>query len=664
MTHRATLKFTVVSRRLKLSLSILAAVLAAGSVTSAKAASVTVNAGQTVGYSGNQTFDSLSMRGGHFYWSHTLPETPAMTLNVLASANLSSGLIWFPSGTLVPLINFHSGAVIDGAGSNGVSGPMRIDGDPWDSFGLTVWNSGTFIQRGFYGELRFWGEVTFVNKPGATYDIQNNFGVYGGHFQIDPGAVLLKSNGSGTSEIGPSPVTNFGTISATRGTLWLSGGGTHTGATISALPPPGPLPPGFPVPLVLLSGAQTFNTVATAGNVALDVGAELTNLGPWRNSGRFTDAGPSGSIMFDGARGAGSLDNLSGGDLRIRGMLITNNMTTNALGGKITVSGGIGGGPEGSIDNSGDFVIDNGGSVWVPDFTNRDGTLVVNGTLTNTGGRTKLLGGILSGTGIINGDLFDGGGPGSAHFKPGNSPGTMTINGAFSLLPNGILDLEVESDGAGGILFDRLVADSVFLNGHVNLIVGEGVDESDVMGLSFFDLGGPSGVTYGSDFTWDFPDRPGSFLLPGPNGLQIMTLAPMVPEPDDLRHAAGRFWTAGFCRAAQDAKGDSSRSQLPQFRLQMTKSADTVLVPRFSCPSPGGVTCFFCPTYGSLRRVCSQLLSEADLAGNHGCPNLFLPNHWSRHVKSALLHVISLARLACVHTWAWAATRPSPRRSS
>ncbi|MGB3194927.1 MAG: helix-turn-helix domain-containing protein, partial [Phycisphaerae bacterium] len=46
---------------------------------------------------------------------------------------------------------------------------------------------------------------------------------------------------------------------------------------------------------------------------------------------------------------------------------------------------------------------------------------------------------------------------------------------------------------------------------------------------------------------------------------------------------------------------------------------------------------------------------------NHGCPNLFLPNHWSRHVKSALLHVISLARLACVHTWEWAAGSLDPR---
>ena len=79
------------------------------------------------------------------------------------------------------------------------------------------------------------------------------------------------------------------------------------------------------------------------------------------------------------------------------------------------------------------------------------------------------------------------------------------------------------------------------------------------------------------------------------------------------------------------------------------------------CPSSGGITCFFVITYGSLRDVCAQLFSEADLPENHGCPNLFLPNHWSRHVKSALLHVISLARLACVHTWKWAAGSLGPR---
>jgi len=73
---------------------------------------------------------------------------------------------------------------------------------------------------------------------------------------------------------------------------------------------------------------------------------------------------------------------------------------------------------------------------------------------------------------------------------------------------------------------------------------------------------------------------------------------------------------------------------------------------RFSYPSSGAITFFYGVTYGSLRPACSQLLSEADLPENHECLNPFLPRHWSRHVKSALLHVISLARLACVHTWA------------
>jgi len=72
---------------------------------------------------------------------------------------------------------------------------------------------------------------------------------------------------------------------------------------------------------------------------------------------------------------------------------------------------------------------------------------------------------------------------------------------------------------------------------------------------------------------------------------------------------------------------------------------------RSMSPSPGDVTCLFALTYGSLRHACSQLLSEADLAENRGCPSLFLPRHWRRHVKSAMLHLISLARLAFVQTW-------------
>ena len=52
-----------------------------------------------------------------------------------------------------------------------------------------------------------------------------------------------------------------------------------------------------------------------------------------------------------------------------------------------------------------------------------------------------------------------------------------------------------------------------------------------------------------------------------------------------------------------------------------------VLVHQFLCPSSGGITYFVVITYGSLRDVLSQLLSETDLPENHGCPNLLLPDH-------------------------------------
>jgi transcriptional regulator with XRE-family HTH domain len=42
-------------------------------------------------------------------------------------------------------------------------------------------------------------------------------------------------------------------------------------------------------------------------------------------------------------------------------------------------------------------------------------------------------------------------------------------------------------------------------------------------------------------------------------------------------------------------------------------------------------------------------------------PDITLPRGWSRHLKSAILHVISLAQLAVVRTRGWAANSPSAR---
>jgi transposase InsO family protein len=49
------------------------------------------------------------------------------------------------------------------------------------------------------------------------------------------------------------------------------------------------------------------------------------------------------------------------------------------------------------------------------------------------------------------------------------------------------------------------------------------------------------------------------------------------------------------------------------------------------------------------------------LPENHGGPDLFLPKHWHRHVRSAVLHTMALARLALAEVRGWAVNSPIAR---
>lgn len=125
------------------------------------------------------------------------------------------------------------------------------------------------------------------------------------------------------------------------------------------------------------------------------------------------------------------------------------------------------------------------GSLYVGRLSGSDGTLIVSeNSVINAGwvgvGRRKLTGGgdadggtatvvinnstlnaptiiigtngFLGGNGTINGTVTNYG-----IFSPGNSPGTMTINGAYSAAAGSRLILEVEGDGAGGFKTDQVV---------------------------------------------------------------------------------------------------------------------------------------------------------------------------------------------------------------
>ena len=73
--------------------------------------------------------------------------------------------------------------------------------------------------------------------------------------------------------------------------------------------------------------------------------------------------------------------------------------------------------------------------------------------------------GTLSGIGIINGNVINGG-----NFNPGNSPGTFTIIGNLQLLSSSNLNMEIAGLNAGQ--YDVLdVAGNVVLGGTMNVIV-------------------------------------------------------------------------------------------------------------------------------------------------------------------------------------------------
>ncbi len=75
------------------------------------------------------------------------------------------------------------------------------------------------------------------------------------------------------------------------------------------------------------------------------------------------------------------------------------------------------------------------------------GGLVVNNTFNAAGGFSVFQGAFLGGSGIINGNVFNNG-----RMNPGNSPGTLTVNGDFTQSASGRLQIEVVNPAIYDIL--------------------------------------------------------------------------------------------------------------------------------------------------------------------------------------------------------------------
>ncbi len=216
------------------------------------------------------------------------------------------------------------------------------------------------------------------------------------------GAALTvgRSGGTGTVSLGNGSVMTLTNLGSSGASVNLGG---------SAV---GPLGTGT----LSLSGASQVRLVAASGLASLTVGRDGT--------GTMQMSGASGVDLGDGklfiARLAGSTGTLSvsGGS----------NINAGWVGvGRDTVSG----------------VESNGGTA----------TLIVNDTsMLNASKLVIGTGGLLGGTGIVNASVTNYG-----RISPGNSPGTLTINGDFDAAAGSQVVLEVQADGSGGFTTDHLI---------------------------------------------------------------------------------------------------------------------------------------------------------------------------------------------------------------
>jgi len=182
----------------------------------------------------------------------------------------------------------------------------------------------------------------------------------------------------------------------------------------------------------------------------------------------------------------------------------------------------------GDIINNNTFAIDvDARLIGAGLYTQNSGTTTVNGTIENN---FILNSGVLKGTGRLTGDLTVNGGS----VNPGNSPGTLTIGGNFTLGAGGEILLEANSAS----LLDQLIVEGFFdaQGGEINILLGDGLTTdffaTENIGVAdFFNLGSSAANPFGNTMLMTTSLTEGTFALSFSETGAITVGAEVVPLP-------------------------------------------------------------------------------------------------------------------------------------
>ncbi|KQZ73892.1 hypothetical protein ASE06_16385 [Sphingopyxis sp. Root214] len=407
---------------------------------------------------------------------------------VLTGTNTYTGLTNINAGTLILGNGGTAGSIASATVNNlGVLGFNRAD---------TLTYGGVIAQSGS------------VRQLGAGITILTGANTYTGGTTISAGTLQLGNGGTTGSITGN--VTNDGVLDFNRsniatfdgvisgsgsvkqsgaGTTILTGSNSYTGGTaINA----GTLQISSDANLGAAAGPLSFNngilrttanitsaraaTLAGAGTMLTDAGTSFTLGGVVSGAGGLTKSG-TGTLILTGTNGYAGGTTISGGTLSLG-----NGGTTGSILGNVTNNGslvfdrsdnnGFGGfvSGTGSLTQRGSGIVTLTANNSYTGATNvTAGTLLINGNQSGATGLTSVAAGAaLGGSGIIGGNVNVANG---GILAPGNSPGTLTINGDLSLASGSILNFEFgQADVAGGPLNDLVnVGGNLVLDGTINV---------------------------------------------------------------------------------------------------------------------------------------------------------------------------------------------------
>lgn len=421
--------------------------------------------------SGGTTGVNVTVQGYVAPIGSSLASTVPSHSNGLSALNSYAQPAWNEDSLIISNLDSDTVYKVWAIGLGGGSAPTDYSNN-WTISGATTTS---FVQTAFGGQLSFNSEVGDSARSFDSYAIELKPDA-GGQITFDvtnpsPQRERGKIAGIAIEATGSAPPLNVDAVNLIlqSGDHTINGGETLT----------------VPQPKTLL--IQNDRRLINDGTIENDWIVNSNHNGTIENNGIFINnrAVNSAGDFINSASGTYN-NNAGSATVQRSGQQFLNDGTVTNKG-VVTVL------QSSRFTNNNSFTND-GGRVQIYEtavfdgtgiFTQIDGSLIVNGVLKQA--EVNIVRGTLSGAGTIIGDVTIGDG---AIFAPGNSPGTLEIDGDLIIGANSIIQIQIGATGATSDLIRVTGGSLTILDGAIiELVFTEpDPDVSNIDILDFFDI--------------------------------------------------------------------------------------------------------------------------------------------------------------------------------